>query len=112
LAAAGIDPAQFRVGAYGSDDKDRNLLPELAMRRATELTGYRFGGRDTIVIGDTPADILCARSGSARSLAVATGSHSLETLAQYNPDHLLPNLAETERVVDILIAADGETVNG
>ena len=112
LAAAGIDPSQFQVGAYGSDEKDRNLLPALAMRRATELTGHAIGGNNTIVIGDTPADILCARSGNARSLAVATGGHSLETLARYGPDHLLPNLADTETVMHILRAVAGEKADG
>jgi len=108
LAAAGIDPSQFRVGAYGSDAKDRNLLPELAMRRASWLTGGTFTGDQTVIIGDTPADIVCARHSSARSLAVASGSHSLETLARYNPDYLLPNLADTAQVMEILLEVAGE----
>ena len=107
LAAAGIDPDQFQVGAYGSDEKDRNLLPALAMQRARELTGQHFAGKNTVVIGDTPADILCARTGGARSLAVATGGHSTDTLARYSPDHLLPNLVDTERVLDILLEQQG-----
>lgn len=112
LAAAGIDPAQFQVGAYGSDEKDRNLLPALAMQRAARLTGRQFEGKDTVVIGDTPADILCARAGCARSLAVATGSHSLETLARYSPDHLLPSLADTEQVLQILLDHKGVPARG
>jgi phosphoglycolate phosphatase len=34
LAAAGIDPAYFIVGAFGSDADERNDLPEIAWERA------------------------------------------------------------------------------
>lgn len=103
LAAAGLDPTQFRVGAFGSDDRDRNRLPALAMRRATELSGRSVNGADTVVVGDTPADVLSARAGGARAVAVATGGHSAATLAQYNPDHLFENLADTDTVLQILL---------
>jgi phosphoglycolate phosphatase-like HAD superfamily hydrolase len=103
LAAAGIDPTLFRVGAYGSDAIDRNLLPAVAIQRASQLTGYPFTGSETVVIGDTPADILCARAGRAKAVAVATGRHSLTTLAQYQPDYLLENLGDTATILGILL---------
>ncbi len=103
LSAAGIMPTQFVVGAYGSDALDRNHLPEIAMARATDLTNINFDGSNTVIIGDTPADILCARAGKATAVAVATGWHSSKTLATYQPDHLLENLADTETVLNILL---------
>ncbi len=103
LSAAGIMPTQFVVGAYGSDALDRNHLPEIAMARATDLTNIDFDGSNTVIIGDTPADILCARAGKATAVAVATGWHSSKTLAAYQPDHLLENLADTEAVLDMLL---------
>jgi len=104
LLYAGLDAAVFSIGAYGSDHFDRNQLPAIAMRRATELTGYPFTGMDTVIIGDTPADILCARAGQATAVAVASGWHSAATLAQYNPDHLFENLTNTAEVLRILTA--------
>ena len=62
LEAAGIDPHTFRIGAYGSDSADRNELPSIAMDRASRLTDWQFTGKNTAIIGDTPADILCARA--------------------------------------------------
>jgi phosphoglycolate phosphatase len=103
LAAAGINPGLFRVGAYGSDHADRNSLPPIAMSRAAELTGQSFSGNNTIIIGDTPADITCARVSGARSLAVASGGYSAATLAEYQPDHLLANLVDTETVLALLL---------
>ena len=102
LIAAGINPAQFRLGAYGSDSLDRNHLPGIAIQRAIDLTGYPYAGNNTVVIGDTPADILCARAGKATAVAVASGWHAAHTLARYQPDHLLENLSDTQKVLDIL----------
>ncbi len=104
LQAAQIDPNQFRVGAYGSDHEDRNQLVLLAMRRASELTGQPFTGEQTVVIGDTPADILCARAGGAKAIAVASGWHGRNTLAQYHPDYLFDNLVQTEDILTALLS--------
>lgn len=103
LAAAGIDPTQFRLGAYGSDSLDRNQLPAIAMQRAADLTGHLYDGNNTVVIGDTPADILCARAGRATAVAIASGWHAAHTLARYQPDHLLENLNDTEKMLEILL---------
>lgn len=107
LIAAGLNPAIFQVGAYGSDHMDRNALPAIAMKRAEELTGKPFNGNNTIIIGDTPADILCARAGQATAVAVATGSHPMENLAQYKPEYLFENLLDNERFLAILQPQSG-----
>ena len=103
LAAGGIAPSIFKVGAYGSDRMDRNQLPALAMERATTLTNYSFVGQNTVVIGDTPADILCARAGETTAVVVATGWHAMDTLLPYQPDHLFENFKNTDAVVKALM---------
>lgn len=103
LSAAGIDPLQFKVGAFGSDAMDRNELPAIGMARANQLTGNTFNGNNTIIIGDTPADILCARAGKATAVAVASGWHAAATLADYRPDHLFDNFGDTELVLQTLL---------
>ncbi len=104
LSAAGIDPLQFKVGAYGSDALDRNELPAIGMARANQLTGAGFNGNNTIIIGDTPADVLCARAGKATAVAVASGWHAASTLAEYHPDFLFDNFSETEQVLAAFFA--------
>ncbi|WP_420630983.1 HAD hydrolase-like protein [Candidatus Leptofilum sp.] len=104
LSAAGVDPLLFKVGAYGSDALDRNELPAIGMARANQLTGGNFNGNNTIIIGDTPADILCARAGRATAVAVASGWHAASTLADYHPDYLFDNLANTEQVLATVFA--------
>jgi phosphoglycolate phosphatase-like HAD superfamily hydrolase len=104
IAAAGLDPSLFRVGAYGSHHIDRNQLPTIAMKQATQLTKLQFAGHNTIIIGDTPLDIQCARASGATAVAVATGRYSSTTLNQYKPDILLHNLADTDSVLQMLMA--------
>jgi phosphoglycolate phosphatase-like HAD superfamily hydrolase len=75
LRAAGLEhffPAG--QGGFGSDSEDRTDLPPIARRRA--------GTRDephprerTVVIGDTPRDIICARADDLRVIAIATGPY-------------------------------------
>jgi len=62
-------------GAFGSDSEHRDELPPLARRRAGGQPRER-----TIVIGDTPLDIACARADGLRVLAVATGPHAASEL--------------------------------
>ena len=76
LAAAGIghyfEPGQ---GGFGSDDEDRGKLPGIARARASDPPWPR---ERTIVIGDTPRDIECARVDAVRVAAVATGHFSVD----------------------------------
>jgi phosphoglycolate phosphatase len=92
LSVAGL-AEHFSVGAYGSDDADRNNLVPLARQRARERWGDDFTGERTVVVGDAEADVRCARAGGARAVAVASGWTSREQLAALAPDALLDTLA-------------------
>ena len=84
----------FKVGAFGSDSPLRADLPPVAVRRAEELTGRRFAGKEIVVIGDTPADIECGAPLGVKAVAVATGKHSAGELAAHEPDHLFADFAD------------------
>lgn len=66
-------------GAFGSDAEDRAALPAIARRRAGTL-GLPYKRKQTIVIGDTPRDIACARVDGVRCVAVATGPFRADEL--------------------------------
>jgi phosphoglycolate phosphatase len=61
-------------GGFGSDAEDRAMLPGIARGRAG-ADGIAFPRERTIVIGDTPRDIFCARADDVRCLAVTTGPY-------------------------------------
>lgn len=98
LDAAGIGFGRFRVGAYGSDHADRPELPAIAARRARDLTGLDFRGKEIVIIGDTPFDIQCGEALGVRTIAVATGSHPASDLASHGPDYLFEDLSDGEAV--------------
>jgi phosphoglycolate phosphatase-like HAD superfamily hydrolase len=85
----------FPVGAFGSDHAERNRLPALATRRARKHAGHAFRpDRHTVIVGDTPHDIECARAAGAQAVAVSTGRYSRDELSQHDPDMLFDTLPE------------------
>jgi phosphoglycolate phosphatase len=68
-------------GGFGSDSEDRTMLPAVARRRAGS-DGRSHPREHTIVIGDTPRDIACARADGVRVFAVATGPFAAEALTE------------------------------
>ncbi len=104
LAAVGLDPARFAVGAYGSDSARRPELPAIAAQRATQRTGRPFSGSDIVVVGDTPDDVACARPIGARTVAVATGHYNVTKLRATGAAYVFENLADTQAVTGALLA--------
>jgi phosphoglycolate phosphatase-like HAD superfamily hydrolase len=103
LAAVGIAPERFVVGAFGSDHHDRPELPEIARRRAEEVLGHSVRGGDVVVIGDTPADVACGIGIGARAIGVATGRYSADELRACAPAAVFPDLRDTDAVVRAII---------
>ncbi len=93
LVAAGFDPHDFGIGAYGDDALHRDDLPLIAMRRASQHFRHEFTADDTIIIGDTLADIQCARACGMRVAAVCTGFGGRDELSAAQPDWLIDDLS-------------------
>lgn len=93
----------FSIGAFGDDAVDRNELPPIAIRRAEDFFKAQFKKENIWIIGDSPKDIICAKTNNLRSLAVATGWHTKDELLQLQPDIFLSSLSKTEDVLNIFI---------
>ena len=94
----------FPFGAFGSDNEDRNALPALAIERAAQFyPEINFPDSKTIIIGDSPRDIECARSNGLPSLIVATGGFSRTELLSHEPDAIFDDFKNTNDVVNALI---------
>lgn len=105
LSACGIDHERFVVGAFADDalypGGSRDDLPPVAMERYRAHTGRVIEPARTVIIGDSPFDVRCAKVNGCRSLAVATGVHTLEQLRSctpHAPDLAVANLADTAAV--------------
>ena len=93
----GLD-RHFPFGAYGCDHADRNLLGPVALERAARHAGRAFSPGETLVIGDTPKDIACARALGSPCVAVATGAFTMDRLRAAGANRVVATLHELRPV--------------
>ena len=91
-------------GGFGSDHEDRTELPAIARRRAGNGRTPHPPER-TVIIGDTPRDIACARADGARVVAITTGPFSAEELR--GADAVVDDAPGIERALGYAKAGDG-----
>jgi phosphoglycolate phosphatase len=103
LAAFGLERfLDLDVGAFGDGRADRSELLGHALELSRSRCGQDYECGQIWLVGDTPHDLACARSGGVRCLLVATGLYEYEELERVRPDALLPNLLDTPLVVELL----------
>ncbi|MGH7243898.1 MAG: HAD family hydrolase [Phycisphaerales bacterium] len=107
VRSCGIDTARFQVSAWGDDSPhdppERNHLPPIAVGRYRKKMGR--DPQRVVIIGDTPYDIVCAKTHGHMSVGVATGKFSREELLQSGADHAFADLSETEKVAECLLSS-------
>ena len=96
----------FTCGAFGDTTHDRNGLLAQALARIEVCGGPQVAPADVVIIGDTPLDVGVAIAGGARSMAVATGSHTPDELRASGADVVFQDLSDLEAV---LAAVEGRT---
>lgn len=103
LHACGIEVNQFRIQVWGDDSPHdppaRHQLPPVARERFSAEFGRGVDFERITIIGDSPADVHCAKTNGCRCLGVATGQSSVAELRGHGADHAVENLAETESVL-------------
>jgi phosphoglycolate phosphatase-like HAD superfamily hydrolase len=93
------------VGAYGDVHEVRAELVPAARASAARRYGTDFGGAATVLIGDTPLDVGAALATGARAVGVATGPFTAENLAAAGAHAVLPDLADTDRVLAAILGS-------
>lgn len=101
LEAAGLSP-YLGPGAYGSDSRDRNDLPQIAKERWEKKLGSSIAPEHCVIVGDTPKDLAAARKSGMKCLLVGTGRYPVEELALFQPDGCLSDLTSTKSVIESL----------
>jgi phosphoglycolate phosphatase len=96
----------FNCGAFGDIVHERNDLLADALTQVTACSGLPADPQHTIVIGDTPLDVGVAKFGGARSIAVATGSHTVDELRASGADIVFQDLSDLKSVLDVLERAE------
>jgi phosphoglycolate phosphatase-like HAD superfamily hydrolase len=102
-----LDPPDFNrffpFGAFGDDSADRYCLPAFAVARARERTARDFAGESVVIIGDSVHDVGCGRPLGARTIAVATGPTSAETLAAERPHALFRDFSDVRAAAEAIL---------
>lgn len=96
----------FECGAFGDTVHERNHLLADALAQVEARSGLRARASHSIVIGDTPLDVGVALAGGARSIAVATGSHTTDQLRTSGADIVFEDLSDLETVLAVLERAE------
>lgn len=92
LRTAGLDRhIDFDIGAFGSDARDRFDLPAVVAARFESKYGKPLSPARTVVIGDAPHHIACARQARFGVIVVAHRTPR-EELAQHSPDAIVDAL--------------------
>lgn len=90
----------FLFGGFGDEHTDRCDIAAAALAAGREHL-HGTAHRELVVIGDTPNDILCARSIGARAVAVPTGNTSIDVLRAAEPDVLVETLEDVEPILEL-----------
>jgi len=84
----------FSFGGYGDDSANRDDVARDAVDSAIQYLGADFDLQNCWVIGDTPADVRCARSVGAQAIAVLTGGYESTDFNDWQPDMMIESLGE------------------
>lgn len=98
---------RFSFGGFGDNYTERNDIAAAALAAAEREARERGNGaigklHGAMVIGDTISDVRCAKSIGAFAVGVATGSTSLEELAESGADLVLANLSDSRPILSVV----------
>jgi phosphoglycolate phosphatase-like HAD superfamily hydrolase len=91
----------FACGGFGDEHFDRDDVARMAVAEMRTHLGREVDAGEVWVIGDTPLDVKCARAIGAKAVAVATGWHPLEELAEHEPDYVCADLSNPEELLRV-----------
>ncbi|MET9077024.1 haloacid dehalogenase-like hydrolase [Streptomyces sp. NPDC004232] len=87
-------------GAYGEDADLRPGLVKLALTRSP------VAAPETVLIGDTPADVEGGLATGVRVIAVATGRSSAEELRAAGAHVVIPDLTDSESLLKLITGSN------
>ena len=102
LRKFGLD-TYFKDGGFGGEHMDRTAVVASAIGACQERSGRTYSNSQIFVVGDTPSDIQAGHANEVQTLAVATGHYTADELHMHHPSHLLRDLSDTARVINLLL---------
>jgi len=104
VKSAGFDPELFTINAWGDssphENPIRSHLPPVAIENYRQVKNIDLDPQSVIIIGDTIHDVACAIDSGCRSLAVATGHDTSDTLKAAGAHRVIDDLTKTEEIIE------------
>jgi phosphoglycolate phosphatase len=97
------DYLDLEVGGYGDEVFPKGTLLSVVRDRAGQKYQAVFDETNTFYIGDSPRDVAAAKTGGARSIAVASGRSTVTELSDAGPDAVLTDLSDPAALFRLLI---------
>ncbi|MBB6431367.1 HAD family hydrolase [Algisphaera agarilytica] len=91
IPAIGLDFSVFKANGFGGTGERRADLVGIARLRCPQAKI-----ESTLIIGDTPRDIECARANGCPSLIVATGDYDADQLREAGAEDVVSDLTSPE----------------
>jgi phosphoglycolate phosphatase-like HAD superfamily hydrolase len=92
----------FQFGGYGDEHHERDDVARLALSEAVRHLRREVDPQRVWVLGDTPADVRCARAIGANAVAVATGIFPHADLLATRPDLLFHDFSDAGPLLERL----------
>jgi len=105
ISLSGLGLERFPVIACAEHGRTRNELPHIAMQLAQQMSGQPVAPARTIIVGDTPRDIECAKACGCRVVSVATGHYSVAQLKDAGGELVLPTLEDPAPLLKLIEAS-------
>jgi len=92
----------FAIGSYGDKYENRIDLFYDAISKAENVLGRRVDKRHVYYFDDSIKGLRAGKKVGVKTVAVATGSHSLDDLMKVGPDFALEDLTDTDLVLNLI----------
>lgn len=103
------DYVNYACAVGGTDAPTRPELVPVAWGRTLSVCGHHFSSVDTVVIGDTPADVDAAQRNGCRIAAVATGRTTADALREAGAETVLPDLSNLRAALEAIVGSSGSS---
>lgn len=92
----------FDIGGFGTDSVHRHDLVAASVAKASAKHGTTFAPEEVVVVGDTPHDVTGALHFGAVAVGVTTGRSDADELDAAGAHVVLPDLSDTDVVLEAL----------
>ncbi|MCB2288687.1 pyrophosphatase PpaX [Clostridium sp. CS001] len=91
---------EYFQSIIGADDTDKHKPdPTPAFMALKEMGGKP---EETMIVGDSPFDILCGKNAGIKSVAVGWSALPMDTILKYEPDYVVDSMEELITLIESL----------